>query len=127
MRVFDSSAVVFALLDDGSARRLLGLGDVEVAHLVDVEVASTLRRMVRTGDVTEAAASQALSGWRKLGVRRYAATALLGRIWELRANVSAYDATHVALAEDLECDLVTADRHLAAAPGPRCNMTVVWN
>ena len=50
---------------------------------------------------------------------------LLGRIWELRGNVSAYDATYVAVAEALGATLVTADARLARAPGPRCAITVV--
>ena len=50
---------------------------------------------------------------------------LLSRIWELRDNVSAYDATYVAVAEALEAPLVTADGRLARAPGPRCTVTVV--
>jgi predicted nucleic acid-binding protein len=58
-------------------------------------------------------------------VRRYAAVGLLPRIWVLRENLTAYDATYVALAEELVCALVTADPRLAAAPGPKCPITVV--
>jgi predicted nucleic acid-binding protein len=50
---------------------------------------------------------------------------LLGRIWELRDNVTAYDATYVALAEALDCSLVTADARLARASGPLCPITVL--
>lgn len=58
-------------------------------------------------------------------MRRYAVVGLLARIWELRENVTAYDATHVALAETLACDLVTADARLVRARGPTCPITVV--
>jgi predicted nucleic acid-binding protein len=58
-------------------------------------------------------------------VTRYAGAPLAGRVWELRGNVTAYDATYVALAEVLACPLVTADARLARAPGLRCVVTVV--
>ena len=60
-----------------------------------------------------------------MGVDRMGAVGLLGRIWELRDNLTAYDATYVALAEAIEAPLVTMDRRLARAPGPRCTVTVV--
>ena len=59
------------------------------------------------------------------GGDRVGVSGLLGRIWELRDNLSANDATHVAVAEALEAPLVTADGRLARAPGPRCTITVV--
>ncbi len=58
-------------------------------------------------------------------MRRFAVVGLLARIWELRDNVTAYDAAYVALAEGLACELVTADARLAQAPGPTCSITVV--
>jgi predicted nucleic acid-binding protein len=58
-------------------------------------------------------------------LRRYAAVGLLSRIWELRDNLGAYDATYVALAEASGCDRVTADARLARAPGPKCAIRVV--
>ena len=67
----------------------------------------------------------ALARWASLGLRRLAVVGLLSRIWELRDNLSAYDATYVALAEALACELVTADARLAQAPGPTCAITVV--
>ncbi|MGH2871205.1 MAG: type II toxin-antitoxin system VapC family toxin [Solirubrobacteraceae bacterium] len=67
----------------------------------------------------------ALLRWGRLGLRRFAVVGLLGRIWELRENLSAYDASYVSLAEALGCELVTADARLAGAPGPRCAVTTV--
>jgi len=68
---------------------------------------------------------ESLDTWQRLGVTRYPAFAMLERVWELRDNVSAYDATYVALAELLGCALVTADGRLAGAPNLRCSVTVV--
>lgn len=63
--------------------------------------------------------------WARRGLTRVAVHGVLGRVWELREHLSAYDATYVALAEALEVPLVTADGRLARAPGPRCTITVV--
>ena len=67
---------------------------------------------------------RALRQWASLGVSRFSERGLLDRVWELRDNMSAYDATYVASAETLNCELVTPDARLARAPGPRCPMTV---
>jgi predicted nucleic acid-binding protein len=96
-----------------------------VPHLADSEVAHALRAQVLRGRVGADHARVALMRWARLGVRRYAAVGLLPRIWELRDNLTAYDATYVALAEQLACELVTADARLAGAPGPTCPITVV--
>jgi predicted nucleic acid-binding protein len=64
--------------------------------------------------------------WRRLGMKRYPVFSLLNRVWQRwRNDLSAYDATFVALAELLGCALVTADKRLARAPGSRCPITVV--
>jgi predicted nucleic acid-binding protein len=123
--VLDASAAVLALLNDGDARRLLAAETVLVPHLVDAEVAHALRAQVRRERVSVDAARAALARWARLGLRRFAAVGLLARIWELRDNLSAYDATYVALAEATDCQLVTADVRLARAPGPTCAITVV--
>lgn len=94
-------------------------------HLVDSEIAHALRSQVSRGTVTDTDARSALDRWARLGMRRFAALGLLGRLWDLRQNLTAYDATYVALAEAIGCDLLTADRRLASAPGPRCPMVVV--
>ncbi|MFV8053885.1 type II toxin-antitoxin system VapC family toxin [Mycobacterium sp. 48b] len=125
MIVLDASAAVSALLNDGPARRLLAAEAIHVPHLVDVEVVSVLRRQAAVGLLGAEDARQALDVWRRLGLIRYAAAPLLERVWELRTTVTAYDAMYVALAENLDCALVTADSRLSGAAGPRCTVTVV--
>lgn len=125
MIVLDASAAVLALLNDGDTRRLLARETLVIPHLADSEVAHALRAQVLRGRVGADDARRALGRWARLGLRRLAVVGLLDRIWELRDNVTAYDATYVALAEALECELVTADARLAQAPGPTCAITVV--
>jgi len=67
----------------------------------------------------------ALDAFRHLGMTRYPVFSLLDRVWELRDNLSAYDASYVALAELLDCNLLTADARLSRAPGIRCSITLV--
>jgi predicted nucleic acid-binding protein len=123
--VFDASAAVLALINDGDARRSLAGETVTVPHLVDAEVAHALRAQVLRQRVSADDARAALARWARLGLRRFAVVGLLPRIWELRDNLSAYDATYVALAEASGCELVTADGRLARAPGPKCAIRVV--
>jgi len=123
--VFDASAVVLALLNDGDARRSLASEHVAIPHLADSEVVNAIRARLLRDEIGADDASAAVDRWSRLGVRRFAVVGLLSRIWALRANLTAYDATYVALAEALACDLVTADARLARAPGPTCSITVV--
>lgn len=125
MIVLDASAAVLALLRDGDARRRLGVERVVVPHLIDAEVTSALRSQVLKHQVEERTAAVALDRWSKLGLHRYGMVGLLARVWELRANLSAYDAVYVALAEAVDGELVTADARLAGAPGPTCPIVVV--
>ena len=125
MIVLDASAAVLALLNDGAARRSLAAETVAIPHLADSEVAHALRAQALHGRVGADDARKALARWARLGLRRFAAVGLLARIWELRDNLTAYDASYVALAEALACELVTADARLAQAPGPTCAITVV--
>ena len=123
--VLDASAAVAGLLNDGPARLAMATERLRAPHLVDHEVASTLRRHVLAGEIDLASGQRALDVWRGTGVKRYAGLPQLGRVWQLRENLSAYDAAYVALAEALGCSLVTADRRLSRTPGPRCPVTVV--
>lgn len=125
MIVIDASAAVLGLLNDGEARATLRDASVVCPHLADSEVAHALRAQVLRREVTAVDASRAIDVWGRLGIERVGVRGMLGRIWELRDNLSAYDATYVAVAEAMEAPLVTADARLARAPGPRCTVTVV--
>lgn len=125
MIVLDASAALSGLLNAGPARESLARDQVHAPHLVDSEIASGLRRHVASGRIAASDGWAALDVWRRVGLTRYGTHGLLRRIWELRDNLSAYDAGYVALAESLECSLVTADARISRAPGVRCPITVV--
>lgn len=125
MIVVDASAALAALLNDGAARRTIAAEQIHVPHLIDPEIASGLRRRVAARQMDPDAAWSALNTWRRLGMTRYPVFSILDRVWQLRDNLSAYDASYVALAELLDCILLTADGRLGRAPGIRCPVTVV--
>lgn len=125
MIVVDASAALAALLNAGPARHALADQQLHAPHLIDTEVASGLRRNVQAERLSAAAGWAALDTFRRLGLTRYPGSVLLDRVWDLRDNLSAYDACYVALAEFLGCDLLTADPRLSRAPGIGCAVTVV--
>ncbi|MGY1834401.1 type II toxin-antitoxin system VapC family toxin [Blastococcus sp. SYSU DS0510] len=125
MIVLDASAAVSALLNDGQARAVVTVESLHVPHLIDPEIAQALRRQVANRTVRPDDGWRALDTWRRLGVTRHPVTGLLDRVWQLRDDVSAYDASYVALAEALGCALLTADGRLSRVPGLRCTVTVV--
>ncbi len=116
MIVVDASAALSALLNAGPARHVLAEEQLHCPHLVDSEVTSGLRRMVASGNLTAEDGWTALDRWRRLGITRYPMVGVLHRVWELRDNLSAYDASYVALAEMLE--LSTADSRRPPEPRP---------
>jgi predicted nucleic acid-binding protein len=126
--VADASAVVTAILSDRGgavATRLAAEDELHAPHLLDLEVLSAIRRLHRTGLLAETGAVQARTKLGLLPVRRYPHGPLAARIWELRDNLTVYDAAYVALAEALDATLVTADGLLAKAPGSRCTIELV--
>lgn len=123
MLVVDASAIIDLLLVRPAAAAVerhivVHDRDLHAPHLLDVEVLSALRRLVGSGDATAARAGEAVEDLLDLPVERYRHDILVARVWELRANVSAYDATYLALAETLTdggVPLLTADARLARA------------
>lgn len=124
MLVVDASILAVALADDGpdgDATRTRLRGETLAApELIDLEVASVLRRQNRVGMLANRRADLALTDLAALPMHRAAPLALLPRCWELRDNLTTYDAAYVALAEALEATLLTGDRRLAQAAGPTC-------
>lgn len=123
--VVDASAVVAALVDDGSdgewAASELTREGLAAPHLMPVEAANILRRAVLAGDLSADTAALAHDDLVQLRVEFFAYEPHADRVWELRDNLTAYDAWYVALAEALGAPLVTLDRRVARAPGPRCD------
>lgn len=126
MIVVDASALVDALAaeapDPDLRARLAEDADLHAPHLVDIEVASALRRLVAVGELSDARAADARVDFADLTIVRYPHLPLLDRVWELRECLTAYDAAYVALAEILDAPLVTCDARLAAAPGHRARV-----
>lgn len=124
MIVVDASVLAPALADDGAdgevARARLRGEALAAPDLIDLEVPSVLRRMVRGGLVPVRRAELALADLLALPLRRIPHRGLATRCWNLRENMTVYDAAYVALAEQLDAVLVTADGPLSRATGPRC-------
>ena len=91
--------------------------ELHVPHLFEIEVMNVLRRYVLSYRLSEERSAELLEDFATMRLTRYPHTALLSRVWELRDNVTAYDAAYIALAETLEAPLVTRDERLAKAPG----------
>lgn len=106
-------------------RRLLAVGDVHLPHLAVVETASVLRRALLQHRVTSARAVMALDDLERFDAVRHPHDPYLRRVWQLRDNVSAYDAVYVALAEALDAPLITCDARLARAPLPGVEIELV--
>ena len=106
--------------------RILPRGEQFCApHLIDIEVAHVLRRYERAGEIESRRAQSALADLADLPMVRYPHAPLLQRIWQLRANLTGYDAAYVALAEILDVPLLTCDAKLASAPGHRARVEVI--
>ena len=122
MIVLDASALVELILDTPMGQLVAGrIADpaegLHVPHLADIEVVQALRRYVRAGEIDADAGETALDDLRALDLQRHAHEPMLERVWELRQNLTAYDAVYVALAEVLDGVLLTCDRRLSQAPG----------
>jgi predicted nucleic acid-binding protein len=125
--IVDASVVLRAIQDPRSGARgtLASAQALAAPELLDLEVASVLRRRVRIeGTMTGEAAERILDRLARMPIRRHGHRGLMRRIWSLRANLTPYDACYVALAERLGMPLVTGDARLARAPGIHCEVLV---
>ncbi|MFJ5216031.1 type II toxin-antitoxin system VapC family toxin [Streptomyces sp. NPDC088354] len=129
MIVVDASAVVLALTHGGPlgdlARKRLSGETLHAPAVVECEAAQAICGLSLGGRLEQSAAATAITPLSALPIQRTPGYALLERVWELRADLSAYDASYVALAEHLECSLVTGDARIARAGAARCPVDVV--
>ena len=129
MLVVDASVIPPAIADggpDGHTCRARIKGQQLVApDLLRIETLSVLRRQLASGSLSSEQATNALDDLSRLPLVVYPTAPFLRRAWEIRDNVTAYDACYVALAETLDCTLLTADSRLANAPGTRCQIEII--
>ena len=130
MIVVDASAMLEFLLQTPlgarvEARLFRDEEEFHSPHLVDVEVTQGLRRLVRSGEVSRTRAAEAIEDLSDLDLHRHAHLDLLARAWQLRENVTAYDAMYVALAEALNATMITCDSPLVKAPGHRARIEAI--
>ena len=130
MIVVDASALLEILLRTRAAKavedRLFApLQTLHAPHLLDVEVAQVIRRYAASGEIDGERGRLALTDLADFPLRRYPHDFLLPRIWDLRSNLTAYDAAYIALAEALDAPLVTCDRRLATAAGHHARVEIV--
>ncbi len=129
MRVVDASVLVSAVADDEAsgivAREAIAYGPLAAPEIIDLEVVAGIRRLRRAELLSDERCSSALVALATAPVDRWTHATLISRIWDLRHNVSPYDASYIALSEALGGTLVTADRRLASAPGIRCEVELV--
>lgn len=129
MIVVDASVIVTALGDDGAdgdrARQRLRGERLAAPHLLDLEVTSAWRRLAAAGGLDDRRARMALTDLQALRIDRVRHVTLVDRCWELRDNLTVYDAAYVALAELLDVTLVTADVKLSKTTVAQCPIEVV--
>ena len=130
MIVADASAIIELLLQTAFGtrveERLYGDSDeIHAPHLLDLEVVSALRRFVIKGDITAERAAEAIHDLMSLRIIRHAHVDFLERAWELRDNVTAYDAIYIALAESLDAAIVTCDGPLSRSHGHYAHIELI--
>jgi predicted nucleic acid-binding protein len=128
--VLDASVLANVVADDGPSgrrarARLTVAEEASVPDLADVETVAVLRKRWLAGQLSDGRFRSAIDDLLALPLARYPVGPLMPRAYELRANVTAYDATNIALAEALACTLVTGDARLAAAPGTDCDIELL--
>lgn len=129
MIVADASAILDVLLrTEAAARvetRIFSGETLHAPHVLDLEIAQVLRRYEQRMELSARRGAEALADYADLTIERYPHYVFLGRIWELRHNVTAYDAAYLALAEAIDAPLITRDARLARAPGHLAKVEVI--
>jgi len=128
--VVDASAVIEVVLRTRAAaaveHRVHNIREtLHAPHLIDIEVAHVIRRATANGEIAADRGRAALEDLADFPMRRYPHVSLLPRIWELRHNLTAYDAVYVALAEAFDAPLITRDGRLAASSGHRARIELL--
>ena len=129
MLVADASLIAPAVADGGPDgiryRQRLHGEQIAAPDLLRIEVLSVIRRQLHVGTIDLAQAEQAVTDLLALPINVYPTAPLLPRSWQLRDNLTAYDACYIALAEAIGCSFLTADNRLSRAPGTRCPIEVI--
>ncbi|MFY9488267.1 MAG: type II toxin-antitoxin system VapC family toxin [Solirubrobacterales bacterium] len=127
--VLDASVLIDALVDDSQSglrsRDAIKGTELAAPAIIDFEVLSAFRRLAHAPAFTKDRLDQAVDDLKGFPVTRVLHAKLIGRIWDLRENLTTYDAAYVALAEQLDVPLLTADQRIAAAPGPKCEIRLL--
>ena len=126
--VVDASVLVAALVDSGRegkwAETVIAEGYLAGPELALAEVSNVLRRLERSGQISRLEATSAHDDLLRLDIELFPFAPFAERVWTLRGNLTSYDAWYVAVAEALDCPLVTLDRKLNRASGPTCEVLV---
>jgi predicted nucleic acid-binding protein len=126
--IIDTSAVLAALVGGAPGRqartRIAAAGSLHAPHLLDVEILHALRGLVRGRKLSVDRAQDASTDYARLNITRYPVSGMSNRIWQLRNNLTAYEACFVALAEALECPIVTCDERLSRSSGHTAQVDV---
>jgi predicted nucleic acid-binding protein len=130
--VLDASAAVELVLQTPRAERIAARAlcpaeRLHAPHLIDIEVAQAMRRLVQAKEIAATRADVALSDFEDLVIERHEHRPLFRRVWRLRTSLSAYDAAYVALAEALAAPMLTCDAKLARAHGHKAEIELVPN
>jgi len=124
--VLDASALVAGLAESRPegrwAESIIAVGNLVAPEFVLAEATNSLRRLELAGELSSSQADAGRRDVLRVNLELYDFAPFTDRVWELRHNLSSYDATYVALAEWLACPLVTLDIRLSRASGPRCEI-----
>lgn len=128
--MLDASVLANAIADDGpdghkAREELRAAADLAAPDLVDVETTAVLRKRWLAGTLSAERFAAAVEDLEDMQIDRYPTLPLMRRAYELRDNLTAYDATYIALAELLECELLTGDQRLARAPQTHCRIRLL--